>query len=104
MIGTMDLKRHITNLFSRNPLSAILQCADDITNTMTQLQNSMAESGNEVSAAIHNARKGNPASSEDVISSAIDSAQTITLCAQHQKRIGVYPFTSHYSEKFSGRV
>lgn len=53
---------------------------------MTQLQTNMAATKEGLEVAVNNSRKGRE-SSEDVISSAIDSAQTISLCAQHQKRI-----------------
>jgi CheY-like chemotaxis protein len=55
----------------RNPLSAILQCSDEISTTLTELQ----EAG------------GLSADLVEIIESNIDAAQTITLCAQHQKRI-----------------
>ncbi|KIW11290.1 hypothetical protein PV08_10590 [Exophiala spinifera] len=55
----------------RNPLSAILQCADSITNSL----NEMIEA-DQLAAAL-----------KETIELTIDSAQTITLCAQHQKRI-----------------
>ena len=55
----------------RNPLSAILQCSDEISTTLTDLKNA----------------GGMSAELADTIESNIDAAQTITLCAQHQKRI-----------------
>ncbi|KAK5095892.1 hypothetical protein LTR70_003211 [Exophiala xenobiotica] len=55
----------------RNPLSAILQSADAITSSLTGLR----------------AEDGLTTDQMDNIDSIIDSAQTITLCAQHQKRI-----------------
>ncbi|KAJ9617541.1 uncharacterized protein PV06_07545 [Exophiala oligosperma] len=55
----------------RNPLSAILQCADSITSSLTE----MIEADQWTSAQ------------RETIDLTIDSAQTITLCAQHQKRI-----------------
>lgn len=55
----------------RNPLSAILQSADAITSSLTDLKGVAEFSKDHV----------------DSIDSIIESAQTITLCAQHQKRI-----------------
>lgn len=55
----------------RNPLSAILQCADEVSNTLEQVKN------------VDSLTKDLTAT----IDSALDAAQTITLCAQHQKRI-----------------
>ena len=55
----------------RNPLSAILQSADSITASLADL------------LELDNLT----AIQRDMIDSTIDSAQTITLCAQHQKRI-----------------
>ncbi|KAL2349986.1 hypothetical protein BJ546DRAFT_545118 [Cryomyces antarcticus] len=76
MEEAVELKRQqenfidITSHEMRNPLSAILQCADEISGSMTAFRNSRAEKL--------------PA---DLVSSSIDAAQTIALCAQHQKRI-----------------
>jgi signal transduction histidine kinase/CheY-like chemotaxis protein/PAS domain-containing protein len=59
----------ITSHEMRNPLSAILQCADDITLTLTEYRNN----------------RGPP--SKEAVDSCIEAAQTITLCVQHQKAI-----------------
>lgn len=59
----------ITSHEMRNPLSAILQCADDI------------------STALMDCRKKGVAPPQDVIESCLESAQTISLCVQHQKSI-----------------
>jgi PAS domain S-box-containing protein len=55
----------------RNPLSAILQSADSITTSLAELR----------------ILDGITENQKDIIDTTIDSAQTITLCAQHQKRI-----------------
>ncbi|KAK5945309.1 hypothetical protein PMZ80_002513 [Knufia obscura] len=55
----------------RNPLSAILQSADAITSSLTELRN-------------HDRLDKTQVENIDTI---IESSQTITLCAQHQKRI-----------------
>lgn len=55
----------------RNPLSAILQSADSITASLAELR----------------ILDGLTDDQQDIIDLTIDSAQTITLCAQHQKRI-----------------
>lgn len=61
----------ITSHEMRNPLSAILQCADEITTSMTDLQ------------AI-----GYPEEMMvEMVKNSIDAAGIIALCAQHQKRI-----------------
>lgn len=57
----------------RNPLSAILQSADSIVSTLSS--NSFASSHNFM------------ALDQDVVEDIVDAAQTIILCAQHQKRI-----------------
>lgn len=59
----------ITSHEMRNPLSAILQCADDITEALTECKN----------------QERDPDS--DVLESCLESSQTITLCVQHQKSI-----------------
>ena len=61
----------ITSHEMRNPLSAILQCADEITTSMTDLQGSNFSQG-AVGESVQNA---------------IDASGIIALCAQHQKRI-----------------
>lgn len=60
----------ITSHEMRNPLSAILQCADDITLTLSEY---------------YRKNKGPP--SKEAVDSCIEAAQTITLCVQHQKAI-----------------
>ncbi|KAM0551228.1 hypothetical protein ACHAPJ_008573 [Fusarium lateritium] len=59
----------ITSHEMRNPLSAILQCADDI------------------SAAMETCRSNDTTASREVIESCLDASQTIALCVQHQKSI-----------------
>ncbi|EHY57185.1 hypothetical protein HRR83_002679 [Exophiala dermatitidis] len=55
----------------RNPLSAILQCADSITASLSEMRETDHLSKPQ----------------QEILDVAVDSAQTITLCAQHQKRI-----------------
>lgn len=59
----------ITSHEMRNPLSAILQCADDILSTLEEHRSS-----------------NKPPSPKD-IESCLDAAHTISLCVQHQKSI-----------------
>jgi len=59
----------ITSHEMRNPLSAILQCADEIVSSLSEVRSKIME--------------GDTAVFDDNI----DAAQTIALCAQHQKRI-----------------
>ena len=61
----------ITSHEMRNPLSAILQCADEITTSMTGLQGSSFSQG----------------AVGELVQNAIDASGIIALCAQHQKRI-----------------
>ncbi|KAF2139955.1 uncharacterized protein K452DRAFT_253627 [Aplosporella prunicola CBS 121167] len=76
MEEAVELKRQqenfidITSHEMRNPLSAILQCADEISSTMIDFRNT-----------------GSMMINEELINNSIDAAQTIALCAQHQKRI-----------------
>ncbi|KAL6713834.1 hypothetical protein ACLMJK_008328 [Lecanora helva] len=61
----------ITSHEMRNPLSAILQCADEITTSLTDLQtNNFPQS-----------------LTKDLVKNAVDASGIIALCAQHQKRI-----------------
>lgn len=59
----------ITSHEMRNPLSAILQCADDITTALAEC------------------KKRGTAPNTEIVDSCLDSAQTISLCVQHQKSI-----------------
>lgn len=61
----------ITSHEMRNPLSAILQCADEITTSMTDLQGRSLSQG----------------AVGELVQNAIDASGIIALCAQHQKRI-----------------
>ncbi|RFU33268.1 hypothetical protein B7463_g3087, partial [Scytalidium lignicola] len=64
----------ITSHEMRNPLSAILLCSDEIVTSLTNL------------CAVE-VRSKLPEDTLTVVESGIDAAQTIALCAQHQKRI-----------------
>lgn len=76
MEEAVELKRQqenfidITSHEMRNPLSAILQCSDEISGSLTQFK-----------------QTGNKILPDDLIASCLDAAQTISLCSQHQKRI-----------------
>ncbi|OJD35344.1 histidine kinase hhk13p [Diplodia corticola] len=76
MEEAVELKRQqenfidITSHEMRNPLSAILQCADEISSSLLEFRQS-----------------GSKVIEEELVSNSIDAAQTIALCAQHQKRI-----------------
>ncbi|KAF2677807.1 hypothetical protein K458DRAFT_318624 [Lentithecium fluviatile CBS 122367] len=76
MEEAVELKRQqenfidITSHEMRNPLSAILQCADEISTILGDFRISGAT---EIPARL--------------VTDSIDAAQTIALCAQHQKRI-----------------
>lgn len=72
----VELKRQSENFIDitshemRNPLSAILQCADQIANSITGF-----------------ASKKDKEELESVLEGCLDAANTINLCASHQKRI-----------------
>ncbi|QRD03110.1 hypothetical protein JI435_141240, partial [Parastagonospora nodorum SN15] len=76
MEEAVELKRQqenfidITSHEMRNPLSAILQCADEISTTLSEFR-----------------ATGSRTIADSIVSDSIDAAQTIALCAQHQKRI-----------------
>ena len=63
----------------RNPLSAIFQCADSIVSLLEDSVERMAD-------GLGTDRAGGVTSSEP-LKNCIEAAQTILLCAQHQKRI-----------------
>lgn len=79
MEEAIELKRQQENFIDmtshemRNPLSAILQCSDEIASSLTAYRS-------DDEGAIE------PRLLE-ILDSGIDAAQTIALCAQHQKRI-----------------
>lgn len=56
----------------RNPLSAIMLCADGIATSLLEAQSSLQNSN---------------VISQELLESNLDAAQTIVLCAQHQTRI-----------------
>lgn len=62
----------ITSHEMRNPLSAILQCADEISTTLTEFRTNHSSPQRVV---------------DELMDESVDAAQTIALCAQHQKRI-----------------
>ncbi|KAH6642996.1 hypothetical protein C7974DRAFT_114273 [Boeremia exigua] len=76
MEEAVELKRQqenfmdITSHEMRNPLSAILQCADEISTILGEFRQS----------GLRTIEPG-------IVTNSIDAAQTIALCAQHQKRI-----------------
>lgn len=78
MEEALEMKRQqenfidITSHEMRNPLSAILQCADEISSTLTAYRTSDGATTRSL---------------DELLDSNIDAAQTIALCAQHQKRI-----------------
>jgi signal transduction histidine kinase len=65
----------ITSHEMRNPLSAILQCADNITVSLGEMLERQEQ------------KQLLPKSEIEHLASSIDAADTIILCAQHQKRI-----------------
>lgn len=77
MEEAIELKRQQENFIDmtshemRNPLSAILQCSDEITTSLLNYK-----SDEEASKS--------PQRLADTLDSSIDAAQTIALCAQHQ--------------------
>ncbi|KAH0356815.1 histidine kinase, partial [Aureobasidium melanogenum] len=94
MEEAVELKRQqenfidITSHEMRNPLSAILQCADEITTTMSRLRDGLAGQASLVSPIDKFLSKSqNTETIDGILSSTVDSAQTIALCAQHQKRM-----------------
>ena len=76
MEEAVELKRQqenfidITSHEMRNPLSAILQCADEITSSLSDYRS-----------------QGHRQITNSLMNDCIEAAQTIALCAQHQKRI-----------------
>ncbi|KAK2625550.1 hypothetical protein QTJ16_004862 [Diplocarpon rosae] len=80
MEEAIEMKRQQENFIDmtshemRNPLSAILQCSDEIATTLEDFISAEKSSKS-------------PQRLSDALESSIDAAQTIALCAQHQKRI-----------------
>ncbi|KAJ4390769.1 hypothetical protein N0V93_004367 [Gnomoniopsis smithogilvyi] len=74
----LELKRQQENFIDmtshemRNPLSAIVQCADSIAASLSDFDGS---------------KRGDFTMSREDVESSLDAAQTIALCAQHQTRI-----------------
>ena len=84
----LELKRQQENFIDmtshemRNPLSAIFQCSDHIIAVLTKFQ-----AFRDAKKGFSSTNQGDENDIEDPIAAAIDAANTITLCAQHQKRI-----------------
>jgi PAS domain S-box-containing protein len=76
----VELKRQqenfidITSHEMRNPLSAILQCADEISSSLSRYKQGEGSADS-------------PGSLSLLVDSCIEAASTISLCANHQKRI-----------------
>ncbi|KAK4220068.1 putative histidine kinase [Rhypophila decipiens] len=76
----VELKRQqenfidITSHEMRNPLSAILQCADEISSGLTRFR--LEDPSSNVPGALNT-----------LLDSCVEAANTISLCASHQKRI-----------------
>lgn len=68
----------ITSHEMRNPLSAILQCADEISSSLARYKQADASAQAQTSA---------PTTLSLLVDSCIEAAGTISLCANHQKRI-----------------
>ena len=77
MEEALEMKRQqekfmdITSHEMRNPLSAVLQCADEIQISLTELKASKFADG----------------TVQEVMANAMEATNTIMLCAQHQRRI-----------------
>jgi len=87
----------------RNPLSAIIHCADAITATLSRAQELITHGANGIGAdmpdkAAAELSRGDAlsritltedwfAEARELVETGIDSAETIVTCAQHQKRI-----------------
>lgn len=77
MEEAMEMKRQQENFIDmtsheiRNPTSVILQCADEITSTLSEYAKTEGLSQRAI----------------DILESSTDAAQTIALCSLHQKRI-----------------
>lgn len=90
MEEAVELKRQqenfidITSHEMRNPLSAILQCADEITTTMSRLKDSLDGQASLVSPIDKYLKEGQNIEEtvDGILLSTVDSAQTIALCAQ----------------------
>ncbi|WPH00589.1 Hybrid signal transduction histidine kinase K [Acrodontium crateriforme] len=78
MEEAIELKRQTSNFIDitshemRNPLSAILQCSDEIAGSLIKYRDSKEK------------EKDLP---DELVASCLDAAQVISLCSQHQKRI-----------------
>jgi signal transduction histidine kinase len=76
ILQAVELKRQqenfidITSHEMRNPLSAILQCADEVSASLGDIDLTTT-----------------PRVTREAIENSIDAAKTIVLCSQHQKRI-----------------
>ena len=92
MEQAVELKRQQENFIDmtshemRNPLSAILQCADEISATMARFRERLGLQARPTSEMKRPSQDGRD-TLEDNVATTLEAAQTIALCAQHQKRI-----------------
>src|SRR5271169_2896721 len=73
----------------RNPLSAILHCAEDIASSLSEYRkHSLVRSTSRGSGNGHLVAPNESSPNlVDLLDSAIESAETISYCGRHQKRI-----------------
>jgi len=70
----------------RNPLSALIGCADEILASLTEVRRNLQESEDLKSSALTSTTP-KPARTSHLLDEAIEAADTIIYCAMHQKRI-----------------
>ncbi|KAG4441101.1 hypothetical protein IFR05_003391 [Cadophora sp. M221] len=92
MLQAIELKkqteRHIdlTSHEMRNPLSALIGCADEILASLNEVRSNLQESEASKSLVLPS-RKPDANKSLHLLDEAIEAADTIIYCAMHQKRI-----------------
>jgi len=92
MEEAVELKRQQENFIDmtshemRNPLSAILQCADEVATTMTKLKEQLGIK-NDATTSPKPSKSPAKDDLQETIAGTLEAAQTISLCAHHQKRI-----------------
>ncbi|CZR56780.1 related to sensory transduction histidine kinase [Phialocephala subalpina] len=92
MVQALEMKKQqerfidMTSHEMRNPLSALIGCADEIIASLNDFRRNLITTSNPSSIS-QSGPSPSPSTSLHLISEAIEAADTIIYCAMHQKRI-----------------
>lgn len=70
----------------RNPLSALIGCADEIIHSLTDFRKALTFSNSVIETRSPHTDSSESARAIHLLDEAIEAAETIVYCAMHQKR------------------